>query len=245
MKIDLNADVGEGMDDAPVLAAVTSVNVACGLHAGDAITIERTVARAVELGLGIGAHPGYADKEHFGRNAVEMPLADLEALILYQVGAVAGFVRSHGGELKHVKPHGALYHRASESAEVARAVASAVRRFDAGLFLVGPPDSRLIEAGREAGLRVAVEAFADRGYRSDGRLVPRGQAGALHADADQAAAQALSIARDGTVVATDGSVVHLRADTLCLHGDTPDAGKIAARVRERLVAAGVALAPLT
>jgi UPF0271 protein len=245
VKIDLNADVGEGMDDAPVLAAVTSVNVACGMHAGDPITIERTVARAVELGLGIGAHPGYADKEHFGRNAVEMPLAQLEALILYQVGAVAGFVRSHGGELRHVKPHGALYHRASESSEVARAVASAVKRFDARLFLVGPPDSRLIEAGREAGLRVAVEAFADRGYRPDGRLVARGQPGALHADADQAAAQALGIARDGTVVATDGSGVRLRADTLCLHGDTPGAAKIAARVRERLIAAGITLAPLT
>jgi UPF0271 protein len=244
VKIDLNADVGEGMDDAPVLAAVTSVNVACGMHAGDPTTIDRTVARAVELGLGIGAHPGYADKEHFGRDAVEMPLEDLENLVLYQVGAVAAFVRSHGGQLRHVKPHGALYHRASESLDVARAVASAVRRFDARLYLVGPPSSRLIDAGKEAGLPVAVEAFADRGYRPDGRLVARGQPGALHADPDRAAAQALGIARDGTVVATDGTTVRLRADTLCLHGDTPDAGRIAARVRERLASAGVALAPL-
>jgi UPF0271 protein len=234
MTIDLNADVGEGMDDGPLLEFVTSVNVACGMHAGDPSAIDRVVAQAASRKLNIGAHPGYADRENFGRTPVEMSRSALENLVLYQVGAVAAFARAQGVSLVHVKPHGALYHQAAASLDVAVAVAAAVKRFDGALILIGPPGSKLIDAGRAAGLRVAAEAFADRRYRTDGTLVPRGDLRALLADPEEAAEQALSIAREGVVVAVDGTRVEVRAETLCLHGDTPGAVTIAARVVERL-----------
>jgi UPF0271 protein len=244
MTIDLNADVGEGMDDAPLLALVTSVNVACGMHAGDPSSIDRVVALAASRDLNIGAHPGFADRVNFGRSAVDMPPPALENLVLYQLGAVAAFVRAHGRALVHVKPHGALYHQAAASPEIARAVVSAVKRFDSKLILVGPPRSCLINGGREAGLRVATEAFADRRYLPNGALVPRDQARALLTDPDEAADQALSIAREGVVVALDGSRIEVAANTICLHGDTPGAAVIAARVCERLKSEHVTVAAL-
>ena len=242
--VDLNADVGEGMDDAAILPYLTSANVACGFHAGDPETMDATVARALALGVRVGAHPGYPDRENFGRVRMEMPSGAIERLVLYQVSALEGFVGSRGGLLSHVKPHGALYHAAAHSAEVARAITEGVRRAGGNLILVGQPGSILLEAGREAGLPVAAEAFADRRYRPDGTLVPRGEAGALLTDPEEAAEQAARLAGEGFVLADDGSRVAIQADTICLHGDTPGAPAIARRVRERLRQKGIRVAPL-
>jgi UPF0271 protein len=241
VSIDINADVGEGMDDEKLFPFVTSANVACGFHAGDPSTMDRTVANALACGVHVGAHPGHADKANFGRIAVEIPADELEQLVLYQVAALDGFVRGRGARLSHVKPHGALYHQANEFPDLARAIAEAVRRFDSSLVLVGAPGSLLLEAGREAGLPVAGEGFADRRYRPDGTLVSRKEPGALLTDPVEAAEQAVHLARDGWVVASDGSRVEMRPETICLHGDTPGAASIARSVRERLAAVGIAV----
>jgi len=244
LSIDLNADVGEGMDDAALLPFVTSANVACGLHAGDPSVMDGTVALALSRGVRVGAHPGYPDRENFGRRAVEMAFDAIENLVLFQVAALDGFVRSRGGTLTHVKPHGALYHGGAEFPDVARAIAEGVRRFRTSLVLVGAAGSMLIEAGREADLPVAEEAFADRRYLPDGSLVPRGQPGAVITDPDESAEQALRLARDRSVVAADGSTIEIRADTICLHGDTPGAERIARRIHERFRTEGIRIAPL-
>jgi 5-oxoprolinase (ATP-hydrolysing) subunit A len=244
MAVDLNADVGEGMDDRALLPYLTSANVACGLHAGDPTVMDATVAEALSRGVCVGAHPGYADREHFGRVRMEMSPEAVESLVLYQIAALEGFVRSRGAALTHVKPHGALYHAGAESREVARAIARGVRRARPDLIVVGQPGSRTLDAAREAGLPVAAEAFADRRYRSDGTLVPRDRQGALLTDPDEAAEQALHLARDGFVLAEDGCRLEVDADTICLHGDTPGAPGIALRIRERFRQEGVAVAPL-
>ncbi|MCA1580695.1 MAG: LamB/YcsF family protein [Acidobacteria bacterium] len=244
MSIDLNADVGEGLDDSALFPYLTSVNVACGLHAGDAFSMDETVAAALSHGLRVGAHPGYPDRANFGRLRVEMSADAVEALVLYQISALDGFVRSRGGTLTHVKPHGALYHAAAEFPDVARAIAEGVRRLRPSLVLFGPPGSLLMEAGREAGLPVAAEAFADRRYMPDGSLVPRTERGAVLASADEAAEQALSLARDGRVVTIDGTSIPVRADTLCIHGDTPGAPEFARRIHERFREEGIRIAPL-
>lgn len=241
--MDLNADVGEGMDDALLLPYVTSVNVACGMHAGDPSAMDATVGLAIAQGVRVGAHPGYPDRENFGRSRMDMSADAIEALVLYQIGALDAFVRSRGGWLTHVKPHGALYHAGAEFPDVARAIADGVRRFRMGLILVGPAGSMLMEAGREAALPVAEEGFADRRYQPDGTLVPRGHPGAL-LTAEEAAEQAVRIARDGVVSAQDGSTVRVHADTLCLHGDTPGAAAIARRIHERFREGGIAIVPL-
>lgn len=244
MSVDLNADVGEGMDDAELLPYVTSANVACGMHAGDPVTMDQTVELALSRGVRVGAHPGYPDRENFGRVAIEMAADEIENLVVYQVSALEGFVRSRGSRLTHVKPHGALYHSGAEFPDVARAIAEGVRRVGTELVLVGASGSMLVGAGREAGLPVAEEAFADRRYRSDGTLVPRGSPGALITDPDEAAEQAVQLARDGVVVADDSSRISVRADTICLHGDTPGAAEIARRIHERFRSAGIRIAPV-
>jgi UPF0271 protein len=244
LSIDLNADVGEGMDDAALLPFVTSANVACGMHAGDPSVMDGTVSLALSRGVRVGAHPGYPDREHFGRAPVELSAEAVENLVLFQIAALDGFVRSRGGTLTHVKPHGALYHAGAEFPDVARAIAEGVRRFRPGLVLVGAAGSMLIEAGREAELAVAEEAFADRAYRRDGSLVSRSEAGAVITDPDEAAEQAVLLARDRSVVARDGTRIGVRADTLCLHGDTPGIEAIARRIHERFRAEGIRIAPL-
>jgi UPF0271 protein len=197
------------------------------------------VRLSLDAGVAVGAHPGYPDLVGFGRREMSMADDDLEAAVLYQVSAVAGIVRAEGGRLSHVKPHGALYHRASADAGAARAVATAVARLDPGLRLVVPPGSAMLAAAATVGLATIVEGFADRVYEVDGRLRSRDLPGALHDDPAVAAAQAVSIARDGVVTALDGSTVHLGASTICIHGDTPGAGAIAAAVRAALAAAGI------
>jgi len=246
--IDLNADVGESLgpwsmgEDEALIPLVTSVNVACGFHAGDPATIARTIDLAVAAGAVIGAHPGYPDLAGFGRRDMEMAVGDLEAAVLYQVGAVAAFARAAGAALRHVKPHGALYNRSARDPGVAAAVARAVRRCSRELVLVGLAGSVSLDAAQAEGLATLAEAFADRRYERDGRLRDRREDGALLDDPTAAAEQAVGIARDGHVIAVDGSRLELRADTLCVHGDAPGAADRARAVRAALAAAGIAIA---
>lgn len=238
--IDLNADVGEGAgDDTALIPLLSSVNIACGFHAGDPVTIERTVRLAVAAGVAVGAHPGYPDRDGFGRRAMAMPAADLEAAVLYQVAAVAAFARDAGVALRHVKAHGALYNTAARSPEVAAAIARAVRRCSADLVLVGLAGSALLDAGHDAGLAVASEAFPDRAYEPDGSLRSRTLPGAVLSSSAAVAERAVEMGRDGTVTAHDGTRIGVRADTLCLHGDTPGAVEHAKAVRAALAAAGI------
>jgi UPF0271 protein len=232
MKIDLNADLGEGMDDAAILPYLTSANVACGQHAGSPALMDRTVRLALERGVRIGAHPGYADRENFGRVSMDLPGDELKALVLYQIGALDGIARARGAHLVHVKAHGALYNQAAKDAPLARTIAEAVRAYDRSLILVGLAGSLQLEAAKAAGLTAAGEAFADRLYAGDGSLVPRSQPGAVLHDPAAAAAQAVRLARRG------------RAQTICLHGDTPGAALIARSVRAALEQAGIEIAPL-
>ena len=239
-RIDLNCDLGEGArDDESILDVVTSANVACGFHAGSPGLMRRIVRLASAKEVGVGAHPGLRDPEGFGRR--EVPLAPGEAfdLVLYQVGALQALAAAEGERVRHVKPHGALYHIASRDGEVARAVASAVRSAGKDLILVGLPGSALVKAGREAGLPVAEEAFADRGYRADGGLVPRDAPGALVEDPDEAARRAVRMVVEGKATTVDGGERAVRADTICVHGDTPGALAIARSVRAALESAGV------
>jgi UPF0271 protein len=243
--IDLNADVGEGLgpwpmgaDDA-LIPLVSSVNIACGAHAGDPATIRRTVRRAHEAGVGIGAHPGYPDLVGFGRRELAMAADELAASVLYQVAAVAGIARAEGATLRHVKPHGALYHRLAVDREAAAAVVAVIASLDRGLAVVGPPGAVLLAEAEAEGLTTIVEGFADRAYEPDGRLRSRSLPGALLDDPARAAAQAVRIAVDGRVVTSDESVIDVAVTTLCVHSDTPGAARIASAVRAALAEAGV------
>lgn len=220
--IDLNADVGEGFDDAALMPLLSSANVAAGGHAGDDATISRTVALARAHGVAVGAHPSYPDRAHFGRGAMELRPEALEVSLLEQIDRV---LRA-AGTLHHVKLHGALYHRASEDSDVAHALLAAIRRVDPKLLLVAQAGSRLIDLAQAQGIRTSAEAFADRGYAPDGTLLPRGQAGALVTDPAAAARQALELAALPDV------------QSLCVHSDTPGAAALAAEVRKQLLAAG-------
>jgi UPF0271 protein len=251
MKIDLNADVGEGFGawamgaDEALLAHVSSVNVACGFHAGDPSVIDRTVAGAARAGVAVGAHPGYFDLRGFGRREMRLPASEVEADVLYQVGALAAFARAHGAPLSHVKPHGALYNQAADDAPLAQAIARGVARVSRELVLIGlAGSSAMREAAAAAGLRFAAEAFVDRAYDARGRLVPRSRPGAVVSEPEAAAAAALRLARDGVVVTAEGRELAVAADTLCLHGDNPRAAEVARAVREALDAAGVSVRSL-
>ena len=206
--------------------------------------MDRTVALALSQRLAVGAHPGYADRAHFGRDAMELPLEEVRALVLYQVGALDGFVRARGGRLVHVKAHGALYNQAAKDRALAAAVAEAVRAYRSDLILVGLAGSVQLEAARAIGLRAAGEAFADRRYLPDGSLMPRSQPGAVLQDAAEAAEQAAHIAEEGHAVASDGSRVRIDAETICLHGDTLGAVAFARAIRARLESKGILIAPL-
>jgi UPF0271 protein len=251
MKIDLNADVGEGFGvyslgaDEEIVPLVTSVNVACGFHAGDPEVLDRTMALAVRHRVAVGAHPGHPDLRGFGRRAMQSTPEQVEADVLYQIGAAAAFAQAHGVRLVHVKPHGALYNQAAEDPALASAIARALARFDRRLVFVGLATSAAMRAAAEAqGLRFAGEAFADRVYNADGSLQSRQIAGAVIVDPEQAARQALSIVRDGHVIAHDGTRLALRADTLCLHGDNPAALSNIQAIRHALAEARIEVAAL-
>jgi len=242
--MDLNADLGEGMDDGAILPFLTSANVACGMHAGGPLTMDATVAQALSCGVRVGAHPSWPDRERFGRTEQQLPSEEVRALLLYQIGALDAFVRARGGKLTHVKAHGALYNQAAKDPALARTLAETVRAYRADLILVGLAGSIQLQAAREARLRAVGEAFADRRYLPDGSLMPRSQDGAVLHEVAEVTEQALRIATEGTVIAAGGSRVRVSAETICLHGDTPSAVRLARAVREALESAGVAVAPL-
>ncbi len=250
MRIDLNCDVGESFgaytlgDDAQILEHVTSANIACGFHAGDHATMRHTVRLAVDRNVAVGAHPGLPDLAGFGRRTMSISPQDAYDMVLYQVGALAAFARAEGVTLRHVKPHGALYNMAAKDRELADAIARAIARFDDALVLVGLAGSELIRAGGECGLRTASEAFVDRRYEADGTLTPRREASAMLVSTTDALEQCRSIVMNGTVLSRQGTVVNLQADTLCIHGDSPQAAGLAAAVRAGLQALGVEIQPL-
>lgn len=247
MELDLNADVGESYgrwslgDDAALLRVVTSANVACGAHAGDATTMRVSCETAVREGVVVGAQVGYRDLAGFGRRFVDVDPGELADDVVAQVGALEAAARVAGTRVAFVKPHGALYGAVVHHEAQARAVVDAVRSYDAAMPVVGLPGSRLLALAEQAGLPVRHEAFADRGYAADGTLVDRRQPGALLHDADEVAARVVRMATAGEVVAHDGTVVRVRPDTVCLHGDTPGAVALARAVRAALEAAGVAV----
>ncbi len=249
--IDLNCDMGEGFgawqmgDDAALLDHVSSANIACGFHAGDPGTMHRTVKLAIKKGVAVGAHPSLPDLQGFGRRAMKVSAAEVYDLVLYQIGALAGFARACGGRLAHVKAHGALYHMAAREAPLAQAIAQAVRDFDTGLILFGLSGSELIRAGETAGLKTASEVFADRNYETDGSLTPRTQADAVVDDVETAIARVRRMIGDGKVRSRQGGDVEVRADTLCIHGDEPGALEFAKRIRAALQTDGVRVAAVS
>jgi len=249
LAVDLNCDAGESFgpwrmgDDENILELVTSVNVACGFHAGDPATMEATVRAAKRRGVAIGAHPSYPDLAGFGRRSMRVEPAEIETLVLYQIGALEAIARANGVRLTHVKPHGALYNDAASDRALADAIASAARRAG-GLRLFGLAGSSLIDAARSAGIPFAAEGFCDRTYDVDGRLRSRAKSGALITDPAAAARQSVEIVVKGMASVDGGRAVAIHVDTLCVHGDTPGAADIARAVREALESAGVRVAAL-
>ncbi len=245
--IDLNCDMGESFgawtmgEDTAVMPHLSSANIACGFHAGDATVMRRTVRLALAHGVAIGAHVSLPDLQGFGRREMKVSPAEAHDFVLYQVGALAAIARAEGAALAHVKPHGALYNMAARDRALADAIATAVRAFDPALVLFGLSGSALPAAGVAAGLGVAHEVFADRGYRADGSLVPRGAPGALIADPEVAAARVATFADGASIAAVDGTPLALLADSVCLHGDHAGAAAFAAALRARLDALGVAV----
>ncbi|MFL5560471.1 MAG: 5-oxoprolinase subunit PxpA [Gemmatimonadaceae bacterium] len=249
--VDLNCDIGEsfgawtlGADD-DVLAQVSSANIACGFHAGDAATMRRTVDRALARGVALGAHPGLPDLAGFGRRAMEISPDEAYEMVVYQVGALAAFAAARGARLAHVKPHGALYNMAATRPTLADAIARAVHDVDAGLMLFALAGSALVIAARSVGITPIEEVFADRRYAADGTLVPRTHPGAVITDAAAAVTQAVRMVREGRVTAIDGTDVRVHAGTICIHGDTPGAAEHARALRAALDAAGVTIAAPT
>jgi UPF0271 protein len=249
MRVDLNADVGESADSFPaahdtaLLRIVTSVNIACGMHAGNPFLIRTLLRLAAQHGVAAGAHPSLADRAGFGRRADGSSPAQIETLVLYQVAAVAGLASADRARLTHVKPHGALYHASSVDEAVADAVVQACAVVDRRLRIVGFSGSKLIAAARRAGLAATAEAFVDREYVADGTLVPRDRPGAVVVDVGKAVDRALRLVLEGRVLASDGRTwLDVSAETLCVHGDTPGAASLAAAVRAALEREGVLVA---
>jgi UPF0271 protein len=244
-RIDINCDMGESFGpwrmgtDGDVMPHITSANIACGAHAGDPTVMRRTVRLARDAGVAIGAHPGFADLQGFGRREMTVDPAELEDSLLAQVGALAAIAKAEGVPLRHVKAHGALYNMAARERPLADAIARAIKAADASLVMFGLPNSPMIDAGRAAGLQVAAEGFADRAYQADGSLAPRSRDGAVIHDPSAVVARAVRMATDGLVLTPEGKEIPLAIDTICVHGDTPGAAELTRRIRAALAAAGV------
>ena len=245
--IDLNCDLGESFGtytigmDAQVIPYVTSANVACGFHAGDAVVMERTVALCKASGAAVGAHPGLPDLQGFGRRVMKISPAEAGAFVTYQVGALKAFCDAAGVPLHHVKPHGALYNMAGRDRELADAIARAVQSAAPGAVLLALSGSEMVRAAQAIGLPVASEVFADRGYRPDGSLVSRGTPGAMIEDEDEAIARVIRMVTEGKVTANDGTDIAIQADSVCVHGDGPKALAFVEKIGAALQAAGVEL----
>lgn len=253
LRIDLNCDMGEsfgawrkGLDE-EVINFVSSANIACGWHAGDSHVMNRTVQMAAARGVGVGAHPGYPDLEGFGRRSIDCTMDEIRDYVIYQIGALQAFCARHRVQMRHVKPHGSLYNAASENVEVAAAIAEAIVSVGPDLIFVGlagPKGAHIRTIGTRLGLRIALEAFADRAYTPDGNLVSRRLPGAVLTDVSLVADRAVRIAKEGTVVAIDGTVIDLNVQTVCVHGDTPGAVEMVKRIRDTLDAEGVLVQPM-
>jgi len=248
LKVDINADAGESYglwrmgEDEQLFPSLTSVNVACGFHAGDPVVMQRTVELANATGVAVGAHPGFPDTGGFGRRDLAMTADELYATVLYQLGALEAFLRPPGARLHHVKPHGALHHRIVRDERASDAVACAIHDFDPELpfvVLAGPAGAGMRRSAQRHGLRAVLEAFPDRAYLADGHLAPRGTEGAIVTDPDTVASRAVRMVTRGEVASVDGTVTTLQVDTLCIHGDALGSPKIARAVRAALREAGV------
>jgi len=245
MQIDLNGDVGESFGayeighDAALIPILTSVNIACGFHAGDPGVMRATVALAREHGTAVGAHPGFPDLVGFGRREMKATPREVEDLVAYQIGALAAIAAAQGVRLAHVKPHGALYNMAARDVDLAEAIARAIAAVDPSLALFGLPGSQSLEAAQRHKVRAVSEAFADRAYRRDGSLLPRNEPGAVIDDEQIVVTRAVAIARERMVIAADGTRVPLDVQTICVHGDTPGAAVLASRIRKALNDAGI------
>jgi 5-oxoprolinase (ATP-hydrolysing) subunit A len=250
MRVDLNSDVGESFgaytigQDPVLLPHITSANVACGFHAGDPSVMRATIAMARQHGVAVGAHPGFPDLVGFGRRDIHATPREVEDFVVYQIGALAAVAAAQGVRLQHVKPHGALFNMAVNDAALSDAIARATAAVDRSLILFGLPNSELVRAGVRAGLRTASEVFADRAYEPDGTLVSRRKPGAVIHDVATVVERVIRMAKDRAVVAVDGSHVRLEVDTICVHGDTPGAAELAARIRQALTSSGVEVKPV-
>lgn len=249
--INLNADLGESFgpwvmgDDDALLDIVTSANLACGFHAGDPDVMRRTVAACVAKGVSIGAHPGYPDLQGFGRRALKMTAVEIENLVAYQVGALMAVAALEGGRVTHVKPHGALNNQACVDRGLSAAICRAVRAVDSGLILLAPAASALVEAGRQAGLAVVEEIFADRAYQDDGQLAPRGTPGAMIHGAAACVAHVQAMLAEGALIALSGRRIPTAIGSICVHGDGAEAVAVARQLRQALVSWGWTLVPLS
>jgi len=242
LSVDLNSDLGEGAaTEAELLGLVTSANIACGFHAGSPASMSASIRAANAAGVRVGAHPSLADRENFGRRESPVTPEEVFALMTYQLGAFQAVAHSLGVRPNHVKPHGALYNMAARDPALADAVARALLAVDRTLILFAPGGSALTRAGETLGLRVAREVFADRNYQSDGALVPRTHPAALLSDAEEAAARILRMLRDNVVCTIEGRDLEIHADTICVHGDTPDAVDFARKLRAHLANAGISV----
>lgn len=247
-KIDLNCDMGEAFGtytiapDSSIMPLITSANIACGWHAGDPHVMRSSVELALQHGVSIGAHPGHPDLLGFGRRKIGLSPSELKDYVTYQIGALAAFVRAAGGQLSHVKAHGAMYNQAAADVGLARAFAEAVAAYDDSLVVVGLANSHLLSEARAVGLVAASEVFADRGYLPNGALMPRQLPGAVLHDPDVVVARVLRMVKEGCVEASDGSIIELQADTICVHGDTPEALDHLQALRQALADAQVDVA---
>jgi len=249
LTIDLNADLGEGFGnsresaDEELLDSVSSANIACGFHAGDAVTMRQTVRAAKSRGVAIGAHPSYPDVPGFGRRELGLSPREIEHHVTYQLQALTEICASEDARLVYVKPHGALYNRAVRDPQAAKSIVRSIRAVNSTLTLLGLPSSEMSRAAEDGSIRFANEAFVDRAYASDGTLVPRTEPNAVLHDADDAVRRAITLVSDGRLAAADGTELHINAQSLCVHGDNPDSAAMMRQLRTRLEKAGVRIAP--
>ena len=249
-RINLNADLGESFGawqmgcDAEMLRIVGAANIACGFHAGDPLVMRRTVRQALAAGVSLGAHPSFPDLQGFGRRPMQLAADELEAMLIYQIGALSAIAQAEGGQLTHVKPHGALNNMACEDALLANSVVTAIGNHDRSLILLAPALSQLAAAGAAAGLRVATEVFADRRYADSGHLVPRGQTGAVLDSAEECVQHVLRMLDVGGIITVGGTRICTDFRSVCVHGDGPQALAAARAIRAALLALGVSLLPL-
>lgn len=250
-KIDINCDLGESYghfkvgQDSKIMPHITSANVACGFHAGDPVTMAQTVKLAKKFGVAVGAHPGYPDLMGFGRREMKLTAKELKSYVIYQIGALQVFTKASGINLQHVKPHGALYNVAAQDKDIARTISEAILSVDSNLIVLGPPHSMIAKTASQKGLRLALEAFADRAYNQDGALVSRTLPGSVIAEPKIVVERAKEMIEDGTVSAINGETVHLgQIHTICVHGDTTNAVEIARILKIRLLAEKIDVKPV-